>query len=129
MDIDDFKSVNDTYGHLAGDEVLRAVAGVLERGLRQSDLAARFGGEEFAVLLPETDATAAAAVGDRYRREIGALRIAHEGVQIGITISVGVGAYPETANTSIDDLLRAADAALYAAKEAGKNRVEVASGK
>lgn len=124
MDIDDFKKVNDTYGHLAGDDVLKAVAGVLVKGLRQSDLAARFGGEEFAILLPETDLRNALTVAERYRNEVQKLSFEFEGRHVAVTISAGVAGYPETTLESVEELVRKADTGLYAAKENGKNRTE-----
>lgn len=126
LDIDDFKRVNDTYGHLAGDDVLRAVATVLTRGLRATDLAARYGGEEFAILLPETDQKSALRVAERYRSEVQKLSFKFDSKDVSITISLGVAALPENHTTGLEDFLRKADTALYAAKETGKNMTAVA---
>ncbi|HSA59356.1 MAG TPA: GGDEF domain-containing protein [bacterium] len=114
-DIDHFKEFNDTYGHLAGNEALKTLAALLKRNSRRYDLAARFGGEEFALVLPETDGIKAAAIAERFR----AAAAAHDH---GLTISCGVAAYPAEAK-DLDGLIARADQKLYAAKSAGRNRV------
>jgi diguanylate cyclase (GGDEF)-like protein len=121
-DLDDFKTVNDTRGHLAGDEALRRVARALSAQARGIDVVARYGGEEFALLLPETDADGARGFGERVRE---ALRgIAWEGPPV--TVSIGFAVLGEDdAALAPDDLLRRADEALYRAKRAGKDRVHV----
>ena len=125
VDLDDFKLVNDRFGHGTGDEVLRALSDVFRESLRDVDLAARLGGEEFAVLLPETDYPGAAGVAERLRAGLASLELkAPEGERFGVTASFGVAVYPEA--QSVDELLRAADAALYRAKAEGKNRVTLA---
>ena len=122
-DVDFFKAYNDRYGHLAGDDVLRRVAATISSGLRTGDTAYRYGGEEFLVVLPEQDAEAAAAITDRLRQAVEDLGIPHaDGTPSGVvTISVGVAV--STGSGDTDGLLKAADRALYAAKEAGRNRV------
>jgi diguanylate cyclase (GGDEF)-like protein len=122
VDLDDFKLVNDRFGHNTGDDVLRALSDVFRASLRDVDLAARLGGEEFAVLLPETDGVGAAGVAERLRAGLVAVELqGPEGDRVGVTASFGVALYPEA--HSVDELLRLADAALYRAKAEGKNRV------
>ena len=122
MDIDHFKTVNDTYGHAAGDTTLQALAEVCLSTLRTNDLFGRLGGEEFAVLLPETPRQTAGEAAERLRQAIGTLVIPSEDHEIRITVSIGAAPLlPE--DESIDQALRRADAALYEAKEAGRNRV------
>ena len=126
-DLDNFKSVNDTFGHQTGDRVLTAFADVLRERVRDIDLAARLGGEEFAILLPETDVAGGERLAERLRDAVERLRLPEEdGAPVTITASFGVAAYPESANAA--DLLAAADAALYAAKLRGKNRVVAGTG-
>jgi diguanylate cyclase (GGDEF)-like protein len=128
LDIDDFKQVNDTYGHLQGDEVLRTVGRVLGAESRGIDEPARYGGEEFAVALPETGTTGAVEVAERVRAAIAATPIPLvEGAgEIRVTASVGVATLPGVA-ANASDLIAAADGALYEAKRTGKNRVCVAA--
>lgn len=123
IDIDHFKRVNDSHGHLVGDKVLRDVAGILAYGLRQSDIAARFGGEEFAVLLPETDLDGAMLVAERYRLEVAGREFKADDLSLRITVSIGVASLPRTTAVDATELLRKADAALYRAKDEGRNRV------
>ncbi len=123
-DIDFFKKINDTYGHLLGDKVIRAVAQVIHANVKGRDIAARVGGEEFAVLLPETTVTGAKALAEQIRTAVARGRI-HRGdrdEQIGgVTLSIGVAmAEPEEA---LEALIGRADAALYEAKRTGRNRV------
>ncbi|WSE35427.1 GGDEF domain-containing protein [Amycolatopsis rhabdoformis] len=126
IDLDHFKRINDTYGHLTGDEVLAAVAVAIEDAVRQSDTVGRFGGEEFVVLLPATGGTPVLAIAERVRVAVGELTVKVGGtVQVGgLSVSVGVAGYPEAGDT-LDQVLRSADAALYRAKDAGRNRVAV----
>lgn len=131
VDLDHFKSVNDRYGHPAGDDVLRYAAGCLRRAvarLRASDrpLAARYGGEELAVLLPGVGGEGAARIASLIRESIGASPVAHDGNNISVTASLGVACYPTHA-TSATELMAAADGALYQAKKNGRNRVESAA--
>ncbi len=127
LDIDDFKRVNDTYGHQQGDEVLALVAGVLRDLSRDLDAPARYGGEEMAVVLPQTDAGGAVQLAERMREAIEALQVPRVGGggTLHVTASFGVASVPESA-AERSALIAAADAALYRAKRAGKNRVESA---
>jgi diguanylate cyclase (GGDEF)-like protein len=122
VDLDDFKAVNDRFGHQTGDEALRALGDVFRASLRDVDLAARLGGEEFAVLLPETDGPGAEGVAERLRATLNAVELeGPAGDKLGVTASFGVAFYPEA--QSVDELLTLADTALYRAKAEGKNRV------
>lgn len=125
LDLDHFKQVNDTHGHLAGDAVLRAVADELAAGLRQADATGRWGGEEFAILLPGVPAGEVLAVAERIRVRVRqlAVKVDHDNVIDEFTVSIGGAHYPGDGITSIDDLLVAADTALYAAKQAGRDQV------
>ncbi len=124
VDIDFFKRVNDTYGHAAGDDVLRAVAQSLRGALRAGDLAARYGGEEFVLLLPATDLAGASVVGERVRRAIESTPVAlTDGTSLGVTASFGVALARGVGDAS--GVFARADAALYAAKRGGRNRVAV----
>jgi diguanylate cyclase (GGDEF)-like protein len=130
-DLDHFKAVNDTYGHLNGDAVLRAVAGVLRTQLREYDVAGRFGGEEFVVLLPRTGLVQARQIAERVRRVIAAAPVTLTGTgaaPVQVTISAGVASLenPGTA-PGLPGLLAAADAACYQAKAAGRNRVRASA--
>ncbi len=120
LDLDDLKSVNDRFGHLAGDQVLRSVSDTIKSGVRKIDVAARYGGDEFVALLPETDPTGGWVLAEKIR-----LSVAEQGMP-GIdptpTVSVGVVSYP-TDGRSADALLVSADRAMYASKRGGKNRV------
>jgi diguanylate cyclase (GGDEF)-like protein len=125
-DLDDFKLINDRFGHHAGDEVLLAFAELLRAHGRDVDVAARLGGEEFAILLPETGLEGARAGAERLRQSLADRRIRlSERDEVTVTASFGVAELAE--GQSVDSLLRAADGALYRAKELGKNRVEVAA--
>lgn len=124
MDVDDFKKFNDTYGHPHGDKVLASMGDFLVEALRGSDLAFRYGGEEFIVLLPETDFQSAIQVAERLRElvESKSVQTLRGVAPHGVTVSVGVAAYPRDGETR-GDLLKAVDDLLYRAKEFGKNRV------
>ena len=124
LDIDHFKSINDHFGHAAGDEVLRKLADVLRANLRHNDLAARIGGEEFVVLLPETRLEAAAQHAERLRMAIAALRFPFDQSAHSITVSIGVAAL-DIGELSPDPMLMRADNGLYRAKDDGRNRVQV----
>lgn len=123
LDIDHFKSVNDGFGHLAGDEVLRALATRVRRECRPADRLARYGGEEFTILLPETGASGALTMAERIRETLAHYAIPLDpGPTVNLTVSIGVATYPEDSD-SAEKLIGAADQALYAAKRAGRNRV------
>jgi len=124
FDVDHFKLVNDSYGHPAGDAVLRDLAGLLSATFRQVDVVARVGGEEFAVLLPSTDARGAAAVARRLLHSVESKPVLTAGASIPYTLSGGVAAMDADVS-GLDGLMGRADRALYAAKAAGRNRVEV----
>jgi len=124
LDIDFFKSVNDRYGHNAGDEVIKVVAGILQSHKRTSDIVARMGGEEFALLLPEASLESAAAAGERFRRLVEDRRIDAGDAHLQITISIGAAACDVETN-GIEQLLKRADIALYEAKQSGRNQVRV----
>lgn len=131
LDVDHFKRVNDTWGHAAGDAVLRELAQRIESQVRASDVAARYGGEEFVVLLPGTDVQSAAKLAERIREEIAAAPVGlPNGDEITITASIGIaevspGADDKDLKTLGDSLIARADVALYAAKSAGRDRVVV----
>jgi diguanylate cyclase (GGDEF)-like protein len=128
VDLDGFKAVNDTHGHLAGSAALVEAAGVIRRSARETDVVARFGGDEFALILPDTGSEGAAAVGDRVRERIAEHPfLAGDGLDIHLTVSVGVATLPDMA-ASAEELVRAADAAMYRVKESGKNNVFIARG-
>jgi diguanylate cyclase (GGDEF)-like protein len=129
VDIDHFKAVNDTYGHLVGDKTLRAVTDALQSQLRSYDLAGRFGGEEFVILLPHAHEMDALSVAERLRAHIAAMSVpvgddSESGPAVRVTISVGVSSLDGT-NRELTDMLAAADAALYYAKETGRNKTHV----
>lgn len=128
LDLDDFKRVNDSLGHQAGDRALREFAMLVSGGARATDLPARYGGEEFAVLLPHTEGERAERVADRIRAAVADFSFLEPDHPIKITVSAGVATFPgNAAIASAEHLVSAADRALYAAKKAGKNRVVVAS--
>lgn len=131
LDLDRFKSINDTYGHLTGDQVIKEVARTLDTTLREYDLAGRFGGEEFSLLLPHTRATDAFRIAERLRASIAALRFiapgATGGERLSVTVSIGVAALDGGVQRQFADLLAAADAALYRAKAGGRDQVQMIS--
>ena len=124
VDIDYFKRYNDTYGHVAGDHCLTEVAQALKGCCqRKADLAVRYGGEEFAVLLPDTDIHGALAMAEQIRRSVMQRNIAHSGSPVGcVTVSLGCYAFVPTGRDSIEMFIERADAALYQAKATGRNR-------
>jgi diguanylate cyclase (GGDEF)-like protein len=124
LDLDHFKSVNDRFGHATGDHVLKSVARLVSNNLRQTDLFARLGGEEFVALLPETDLNTAEDLAARLCHLLSFTPLRHEGAEIEVTASIGIAPYgPDL--TSVAAILRAADEALYAAKSGGRNQVVV----
>jgi diguanylate cyclase (GGDEF)-like protein len=122
FDIDRFKSINDSFGHYAGDHVIVQIADICRQQKRKSDIIARFGGEEFLMLLPETELEAAQRVAERLRRKVETSAFSVASDAISTTISVGV-AEADPTMASIFDLIKLADKALYTAKESGRNRV------
>lgn len=122
FDVDDFKQINDRYGHAAGDAVLRAVSMFCRGIIRQSDVFARYGGEEFALLLPHTGQKEALDVAERVRAGVAERAVTWQGASLHTTVSVGVTAF-ETHVAELDKLLVSADRAMYQAKENGKNCV------
>ncbi|MBI5237380.1 MAG: GGDEF domain-containing protein, partial [Deltaproteobacteria bacterium] len=127
MDIDNFKQINDTYGHRVGDIVLREVGALIKKGVRKTDIVARYGGEEFSVILPQTAIKGAAEEADRLRQLIESHAYAGLAKE-NITVSLGVASYPHKDIMNSGDLVTAADDALYKAKHEGKNMVKVAWG-
>jgi diguanylate cyclase (GGDEF)-like protein len=125
-DLDHFKRVNDTHGHLAGDEVLLVFAELLKEHARGSDIVCRFGGEEFVMFLPDMPPAAAYQRAEQVRTELSAKRITLGAAVIQVTASFGVAAFPENGKT-MDSLISAVDTAMFQAKEAGRNRVVVSS--
>jgi len=122
IDLDDLKGVNDRYGHLVGDRALRSVGEVIGDGIRRIDTGARFGGDEFVVLLPETDPTGGWVLAEKIRRGVAEAGITVDGEQIPTSVSVGLVTYPGEAAT-IDELLERADEAMYRSKRSGRDRV------
>jgi diguanylate cyclase len=127
-DIDHFKRVNDTYGHLLGDQVIKGVAQIILRTVKGNDLAARYGGEEFAVLLPDTPLRGAITVAEQIRHGVASTRICKTGTNVYVDqITLSMGAAIGTASDTIESLIERADKALYHAKQTGRNRVESAA--
>ncbi|MGA1825989.1 MAG: diguanylate cyclase [bacterium] len=118
LDIDDFKSYNDTFGHLAGDTLLKKISKILKRNLRTIDIACRYGGDEFVVILPETDLSQAKIVAEKIKE-----KVAHLSLRTKVTVSIGIADYKK--NMGNTDLFQNADSALYKAKKSGKNTVSV----
>ncbi|HXK57677.1 MAG TPA: GGDEF domain-containing protein, partial [Gammaproteobacteria bacterium] len=123
MDLDFFKHINDSYGHLAGDEVLHSTAKCFHSGLRDGDILGRYGGEEFVALLPGADLPAVIQIAERLRQQIENLTIPFGEQKITVTASFGVHSFCGNQDTSLDELLSMADQALYQAKKSGRNRV------
>jgi diguanylate cyclase (GGDEF)-like protein len=125
LDLDHFKAINDTYGHLVGDRVLRAVARTCRRVIREGDVLIRYGGEEFLVLLPGAGAEDLAEVGERIRRAIGETTVPEGEQMIAVTVSIGAATYGDAVD-SPETLIAKVDAALYEAKESGRDRILIA---
>jgi diguanylate cyclase (GGDEF)-like protein len=126
IDLDGFKSINDAHGHLFGSRALVEAAGVIRGSARETDVVARYGGDEFSLVLPDTGGEGAFAVGERIRERMAAHRfLAAEGLDIHLTVSVGVATLPDAA-ASAEELVQAADAAMYRVKESGKNGIQTA---
>jgi diguanylate cyclase (GGDEF)-like protein len=127
LDLDGFKSINDAHGHLCGSRALVEAAGVVRDSARETDVVARFGGDEFALILPDTGREGAIAVGERVRQRIAAHGfLAADGLEIHLTASVGVATLPDVATTP-DELMQAADMAMYRVKQSGKNGIQAAT--
>ena len=116
IDIDQFKSYNDTLGHLEGDQLLKTIAKIIKQSVREADIVCRYGGDEFAVVLPETDLTEAKIVAEKIRKIVSELVLKHP-----ITVSIGVS--QSASNTDTHDLIQRADSYLYEAKKQGKNKI------
>ena len=123
LDIDFFKKVNDTHGHLAGDYVLRELSKLIQGRVRREEIFARYGGEEFAILMPETTLDGAVSLAENVRSRVAAHRFEFQGVHIPITVSLGVAEMSSSAEGVATDLVALADAKLYEAKRGGRNRV------
>jgi diguanylate cyclase (GGDEF)-like protein len=128
LDIDNLKPINDTHGHPAGDRALQEFATLVAGGARSTDTAARYGGDEFAMILPHTDGPMARRVAERIRLAVEQFVFLEDKHAVQVTVSIGVATYPASGVVSMDALIRAADSALYLAKEQGRNRVVTRGG-
>ncbi|HDS16038.1 MAG TPA: GGDEF domain-containing protein [Proteobacteria bacterium] len=128
FDIDDFKQINDVYGHQAGDQVLREFADIIKEEIRVSEFALRYGGEEFMVVTPGASSNNCHRIMERLRRKVESLEVKFQKHNLKFTFSAGVAAYPEGMISNQPLLIQAADAALYQAKRQGKNKVVIYSG-
>lgn len=127
IDLDGFKAINDTHGHMFGSRALVEAAAVIRSSARETDVVSRFGGDEFAIVLPDTGGEGAFAVGARVREKIFAHKfLAADALDIHLTVSIGVATLPDVANSS-EELVQAADMAMYAVKESGKNGIQAAT--
>lgn len=125
LDIDHFKKVNDTYGHPAGDEVIKTLGEIIKKSIRETDIAGRYGGEEFAIILPDTPVANVEFVSERIRRLVEKCTVVYDQIDISFTISIGIAGLDPTHKDSTQ-WLDVADKALYKAKESGRNRVMLA---
>jgi diguanylate cyclase (GGDEF)-like protein len=123
FDIDHFKSVNDMFGHLAGDNILRELAALVKHGIRKEDMLARYGGEEFVLVLPETERQGALELAEHLRRRVEAYPFNYDGRNLRVTISLGVAVLAGSSPISADELIYQADEKLYESKKGGRNRV------
>ena len=123
IDIDNFKTVNDTMGHLAGDSALKAMATLVRETIRREELFSRFGGEEFAIILPETKIEQALILAEKIRAIVENNEFEFESKKFNITVSIGVATTDGDPPTTIDQLIQQSDARLYMAKNSGKNKV------
>jgi diguanylate cyclase (GGDEF)-like protein len=126
FDLDHFKAVNDVYGHLVGDRVLRAVARACRRVIREGDVLVRYGGEEFLVLLPGAGADDVTQIGERIRRAVGETWVEEGDQRVAVSVSLGGTTYSDAGTSSPEQMVARADAALYGAKADGRNRLAVA---
>jgi diguanylate cyclase (GGDEF)-like protein len=126
VDIDHFKRVNDSHGHLVGDQALRWIVSTMQAELRAMDLLCRYGGEEFCAILPETNHAGATRAGERLRAAVERTKFTHESVSLTLTVSIGGASWSNAAGNEVPDLLARADEALLEAKRAGRNSVRVA---
>ena len=125
IDIDDFKMINDTFGHKAGDLVLKSFGNILSGNLRESDIAGRVGGEEFSVALPNTEVDKAALVFEKVFKKLNETNIVISGKNISYTVSIGISSFNKNNIVNIEELLSQSDKALYRAKARGKNLIEI----
>jgi diguanylate cyclase (GGDEF)-like protein len=123
MDVDNLKQINDTYGHSTGDQVLKVVAQRCRENLRKIDILGRLGGDEFTILLPETDMFTASSVAERVRQYIARKPVQTSQGDVDVTISLGITRATDD-TTNLDDLIGRADSAMYTAKNGGRNRVD-----
>jgi diguanylate cyclase (GGDEF)-like protein len=125
LDVDKFKNFNDTYGHLAGDKVLESIALTLKKCVRTEDIPSRFGGEEFTVLLPDTDKDTAWIVAERLRMQISRMKVSWTPALPPVTVSIGIVTITSADKAGADEVIKRADEALYLSKERGRNRSSV----
>jgi diguanylate cyclase (GGDEF)-like protein len=128
MDLDHFKNVNDTYGHLAGDMVLRELSETLQECFRGADIPCRYGGEEFAIILSNADMEGALAACERFRNLVAGHQFDYNGMEFQITVSIGIASFTAALKQSATELIAASDQALYQAKKEGRNRIREAYG-
>ena len=124
LDIDHFKNINDSYGHVVGDVVIRHLSGLIRHHVRETDICGRYGGEEFAILLADTSLKNAYVFAERLRKEVAAAKVTYNDIEINYTISVGVAEVDEGIKTA-EAWVECADAALYSSKETGRNKTSL----